>query len=210
MDPDLKDTERRAFLAAVDTGLWDVMIAAVVSMLAIAPLLSDRLGDFWSSAVFVPVWAVLYLVLRALKKRVVEPRVGVVRFGPERKARLSRLTWIMLVANVVAFVGGLVAAYRAGPTWTPPVLMGVMILVMFSTAAYFLDIPRFFLYGLLLVVAGAAGEVLWRQGLVSHHGFPVVFGVSAVVIAVTGLLRFAKHLPPQGVDSAAAGSANHD
>ena len=56
---DLAAAERRGFRSVVDTGLWDVMLASVVAMFAIAPLLSVRLGDFWSSAVFVPFWGLV-------------------------------------------------------------------------------------------------------------------------------------------------------
>ncbi|MEJ2678211.1 MAG: hypothetical protein P8174_03940, partial [Gemmatimonadota bacterium] len=78
---DLVEAERRSFRAAYDTGLWDIMIAAVVSMLAIAPYLSRSMGDFWSSAIFLPFWAVLYLGLRLVRRRVVVPRVGTIRVG---------------------------------------------------------------------------------------------------------------------------------
>lgn len=40
---DLKVTERNAFRATADDGLWDLMIASVVAMFAIAPLLSGSL-----------------------------------------------------------------------------------------------------------------------------------------------------------------------
>ena len=59
---DLVEAERQTFRAATDTGLWDIMIAAVLSMLAIGPYLSRSMGDFWSAAVFLPVFSVLYLV----------------------------------------------------------------------------------------------------------------------------------------------------
>jgi hypothetical protein len=211
MHDDLKDTEKRAFRAAVDTGLWDVMIAGVVSMFAIAPLLSGRLGDFWSSAIFVPIWAVLYLVLRAVKGRVVEPRVGVVHFRAARKARLGRFAVIMVAVNVIALVVGSLAAVNSGTTWTPPIFFGVIVLLTFSLAAYFLDITRYFFYGVLLLIAGAVGEVLFQRGLASHHGYPVVFGFSAALIAAIGLLRFAKHLPPRTApDPPATADRNHD
>ncbi|MGD8277041.1 MAG: hypothetical protein PVH00_03395 [Gemmatimonadota bacterium] len=211
MQNELKETERQAFRAVMDTGLWDVMIAGVVSMFAIAPLLSERLGDFWSSAVFVPVWACLYLALRVVRRRVVDPRVGVVRFGAKRRARLGRFSAIMVGVNVVALVGGVVFALRPEATFAPAIFLGLIILSGFSIAAWFLDIPRFFFYGVLLVVAAVVGELLFRRGLVSHHGYPVMFGSSALLIAAIGLLRFAKHLPPRAVSGGAMeAGGNHE
>lgn len=204
---DLVEAERRSFRAAYDTGLWDIMIAAVVSMLAIAPYLSRSMGDFWSSAVFLPVWAVLYLGLHLVRRRVVEPRVGKVRIGSHRKERQRRVSWVMLGLNVVALVVGIIAATGALSlaVWAYPATMGVVLLVGFSLAAYYLDVPRYFAYGLMLVGAPALGEWLFQRGLASHHGFPVVFGGAAVVIALGGVIRFLRvvpfHAPPSDAGS---------
>lgn len=188
----LKATERRAFRAVVDTGLWDVLLASVFAMLAIAPLLSGTLGDFWSAAVFLPVYAALYLALRIVQQRVVVPRVGQVRFGPDRTARLKRFTMVMLTVNVAALVVGLAGFTlfeRVTGDWIYPLTLSFILLIGCSAAAHFLDIPRLFLYGLLLAVAPMVGEWLFSQGYASHHGFPVVFGTAAGVIAVVGLTK---------------------
>ncbi len=191
---DLKAVERSAFKAAIDTGLWDVFIAAFPAMFAIAPLLSGTLGDFWSSAVFIPFFAGLYLALRIVQERVVVPRVGQVRWGSHRKARLKRFTVAMLAVNVFALVLGGVAFIAmgrgAGSLWMFPVMLGLTVLLGFSFAAYTLGLPRLFLYGLMLAGGPLIGEWLWRQGFASHHGFPVVFGTAAAVIAAVGVIKF--------------------
>lgn len=205
---DLVEAERRSFRAATDTGLWDIMIAAVISMLAVAPYLSPTLGDFWSSAIFVPVWIVVYLGLRLVRRHVVVPRVGMIRIGKHREGRLRRVSWVMLGVNVVALVAGIVAATRpvSVEAWAYPVALGVVMLVGFSLAAYYLDVPRYFVYGVMLVAAPALGEWLFQQGRVSHHGFPVVFGTAAILMTLGGILRFVRavpfHAPPPGVGPA--------
>ncbi len=98
---DLKAAERRVFRTAVDHGLWDVFLASMVAMLAIAPLLSETMGDFWSSAVFLPVYAGVYLAIRLIREHVVVPRVGLVQFGSYRKNRLRRFTVVMLTFGVL-------------------------------------------------------------------------------------------------------------
>ena len=195
-DNDLVQTERSAFRTVADTGLWDLMIASVVAMFAIAPLLSRFMGDFWSSALFLPVCAAVYLLARVVRERVVLPRVGEVRFGEFRRRRLRKLTVVMLVVNVIALVLGLIAATR-GPSaglGLFPLVPALVALIGFSMAAYLLEIPRFYLYGILLATGPLLGEWLWRQGLASHHGFPVVFGAAATLIALIGLARFARLL----------------
>jgi hypothetical protein len=190
---DLKAAERRVFRTAVDHGLWDVFLASVVAMLAIAPLLSGTMGDFWSSAIFLPVYGGVYVAIRLLRERVVVPRVGLVQFGSYRRKRLRRFVVVMLVFNVVALVLGTIAAIavqRGMGVPFIPIVFALLVLVGFSLAAYFLNIPRLFLYGVLLAVGSLIGEWLFRRGYVSHHGYPVVAGVTAGVIAAVGLIKF--------------------
>lgn len=198
---DLKTAERRAFRTAVDHGLWDVLLASVVAMWAIAPLLSGKMGDFWSSAIFLPVWGGVYLAIRLIRERVVVPRVGLVRFGSYRVKRLRRFVVVMLAFNVVALVLGTIAAIgmqrEMGEPFIP-IVFSLLVLVGFSLAAYFLNIPRLFLYGVLLAVASSIGEWLFRRGYVSHHGWPVVAGIAAGVIAAVGLIKFAQLIRSHG------------
>lgn len=195
---ELKQMERATYQAATDSGLWDIFIACLVSMFAIAPSLSVHMGDFWSSAVFVPVFAVLILAIRLIERYVITPRVGVVKFALPRRRRLTRMTLVMLVLNLIAFAGGIVAAVRfpAGEGVLFPFVFATLLLVMFSTLAVFWERPRYFAYGLGLFAASFVGEALWVRGHASHHGFPVVFGFCAVAIAICGVIRFVRFLPP--------------
>jgi len=203
IDTDLKRIERATYRSVADSGLWDIFLACIVAMFAIAPLLSVHLGDFWSSAVFLPVFAVVLLVIRVVQVRVIGPRIGVVEFARPRRQRLVMLTVVMLVVNVLALIVGIVAATRA-PTGQGEIIslgLSLVILVGFSLAALFLEIPRVFFYGLLMAVAPPVGEALFSRGYASHHGFPIVFGVCATVILVSGIVRFIRFLPrPQGMD----------
>ena len=202
IDADLKRIERSTYLSVADSGLWDLLLASVVAMFAIAPLLSVYLGDFWSSAVFIPVFAAVLVMIRVVQARVIRPRVGTVDFARPRRQRLVTLSVIMLVVNVIALVVGLVVSTRAPVVDGDivPVGMSLALLVCFSLGAYLLEIPRVFVYGLLLAVAPLVGEALFRRGYASHHGFPVVFGVCATVILVCGIVRFSRFLPPPSTD----------
>jgi hypothetical protein len=196
--PDLKSIERASFRATADDGLWDLLLAAVVVLFAVAPLLSSSLGDFWSSAIFLPVWAAGYAAVVVVRRRVVSPRVGVMKFGPDRRRRLRRFSWTMLAVNFVMLGAGIAAALTTergtGEGLIYPIALGVAALGFCSVSAFTLGIPRLFVYGVLLAGAPLVGEWLWRAGRASHHGFPVTFGVAAAAIAVTGTARFAQVL----------------
>lgn len=189
---ELAAEERRAFRSVVDTGLWDVMLASVVAMFAVAPLLSARLGDFWSSAIFLPFWGAVYLIVRFIRERCVIPRVGVVRFGAHRQARLLKFGVILLIVNTIAFVLGAFFATRSATPqmWAFPIAFSLIVLAVSSLAAYAVNIPRFFLYGVMIAAAPAFGEWLFRNGYAAHHGYPVVYGTAAVVIAAVGIAKF--------------------
>jgi hypothetical protein len=192
----LKDAERRVFQTAINDGLWDIYLGCLFLMLVIAPQLSPSLGDFWSSAVFLPFFGLVYLVLRWIRKEVVLPRIGQVQFGPARKSRLMRFNLILLVFNLLAFILGVLAALSVGRV--PGQLMGfglgLQLLVAFNLAGYLLDLSRLYLYGLLAGIAPPIGEWLWSRGLVSHHGYPLTFGVVSGVMIVVGLALFARLL----------------
>jgi hypothetical protein len=193
---DSRDIEVKTFKAAKDDGLWDVMLASAVAMFAVAPLLSELLGDFWSSAVFLPVWLVIYVAIRQVREHVLKPRVGTIEIGEERRRSLSRASMILLVVNIVAFVGGTVAWFGFGSDWFDidglvyPFSLGLVALIGGTAVAYFTHIGRFAVYGLILAAAPIVGEWLWQNGYADHHGYPVVFGVAAVIILAAGLGRF--------------------
>lgn len=190
----LKQAEKKAFRSTYNDGLWDILLGCFLSMFAIAPLLSSRLGDFWSSAVFLPFWGLVYLAIWSIRKRVVAPRIGTARFGRARRMRLARFTVVLLVVNILALVLGLIAAANVGrvPGQATSIAFGLILLVGFSIAAYFLDFSRLYIYGLMVGLAPNVGERLFDRGLASHHGFPVTFGVTAGVMIVVGLAVFAR------------------
>lgn len=206
-DRDLRALERRTFRKATDDGLWDILLASVVAMFAIAPLLSESLGDVWSSAIFLPVWLGLYLAVRVVRSQILAPRAGTVRMGPDRRRRMRRLRVALLFVNIVAFGIGVGVAIGAQQGRIDlgglgfPLMFSLCSLAGLSIVAFAVGIPRFALYGLMLAIAPLFGEWLWRNDLASHHGYPIVFGASAAVIFTVGVARLAvlvkRHpLPP--------------
>lgn len=191
----LKAAERKVFTTMYNDGMLDIFIGSVFLIFAIAPLLSARLGDFWSSVVFLPFWAVIYLFIRFLKKNVITPRLGQVKFGQARQIRLKKLSLVMLVINLLALLLGIVAAVSFRDSgYLYAVILAVILLVGFSLAAHFLDMNRLYLYGLLTLLLPLAGEWLFQQGLASHHGYPLAFGFLSGFIILFGVVIFLRLL----------------
>lgn len=192
---DLKEIERKTFRAARDDGLLDVMMAAFVSMFALAPLWSEALGDYWSSAVFGPIWFAGYLVVRYVRTHVVTPRLGSMEPGRPRQQRLRRAGIVMTVVLVIAYVIGVVVVQGFGSDWFDlgelvyPITLGFTALIVFSLTGYSLSVWRYYLYGVLVAIAPLIGDWLWRNDLAAHHGYPVVFGSVAVIMLTAGIAR---------------------
>ncbi|HSF81476.1 MAG TPA: hypothetical protein VLA49_09595 [Anaerolineales bacterium] len=192
----LKEAERKVFTSTYNDGMWDIFLGAFFLMFAIAPLLSNRLGDFWSSVIFLPFWGLVYLVILLVRRYVVRPRTGIVIFGQRRIARLMKFNLVMLGINTVAMVLGLAVAlsFTNLPSQAPTMILGLIFLIGFSLAAYFLDFSRFYLYGLLTGTAPLVGEWLYRNLGATHHGFPVTFGFVAGLMVLSGLVIFVRFL----------------
>jgi hypothetical protein len=65
-----------------------------------------------------------------------------------------------------------------------------MLLASFSLAGYFLDVTRFYVYGILWAGGFVVGEWLYQNYGFIHHGYPVVFSTLAAVIFLTGVYKF--------------------
>jgi MFS family permease len=210
----LREAERRAFRTTYNDGLWDIYLGCFFLMFVIGPYLSPSLGDLWSSAVFLPFWVLAYLAIWLIRKHVVTPRVGVAKFGQARKAKLMKLSLVMLVFNVIAFILGLVAATSLNvvPGQIFSVFIGLLLLTGFSIAAYFLDFNRLYLYGLLVGFSPLVGEWLWTNGYAAHHGFPIAFGTASSIMILVGLVVFIRllHDNPFPVEGSPSRDARDD
>jgi hypothetical protein len=192
----VKEAERKVFRSTFQDGLLEIMLGCVVLMFAIAPFLSPHLGDFWSSAVFVPFWAAVYCLLWVVRRQVVRPRVGVVAFGAWRRTRMLRFNLVMLVAGIAAFVLAILSALSFGdaPGWMYTARFGLIVLIGFSVAAYFLEFAALYLYGALIALALPVGELLWVHLGVPHHGYPISFGLTAAFLILVGLVKLTRLL----------------
>lgn len=188
----LKEAERNVFKMAVNDGLWDIFIGCFVLLFAVAPLLSNSLGDFWSTLIFLPFWALVFIVLSLVRKHVITPRIGIVNFGKYRKKKLTKFSYIMFIVNIVAFIVGTFFAinFSLKSGFMYMFFFGFIILIISSTASYFLNFARLSIYGLLFLISLFGGEWLFATYKTPNRGFPITFGITAGIIIVTGFTIF--------------------
>jgi hypothetical protein len=191
---DLKRLERTAWRSFHQDGLWDVFLGLVLLAVGISSLVGSD-------------WLNLMLTLAALgvmasgKHFVTVPRMGAVRFGPERRAKnrkvaaLLFLTVLLGVALYAAAVTNLeVLGWQANRGVLTTLAMSLVLLVIFGGIAYWLDFPRMLLLGFAFAAAFATSRLLHT---------PVTFLVAGGTVLFWGVALFArfvrKHpLPAEG------------
>ena len=187
----LKAVDRKIFKSYFEDGLLDMFLAAFFLMFTVVLFLSVPLGDFWGTMIFLPFLGVVYLVLRYIRRRVVIPRIGSVKWGEMRKKKLRTWTTIMLVINVIFLFLGVVSFFRPNASgYTVSIGFSVTMLILFTAAGYMLDFSFLYVYGILIALALPVGEWLYQNAGFSHHGWPVVFGTLSGIMFARGLYKF--------------------
>ncbi len=188
----LKETERKVMATSYVDGLWDVFLGCVLLAFAFSPLLSSRLGDFWSSMIFLPFWWLVLVAIRRIRYHLVWPRLGTVVLGKARRVRLVKFNILMLVLNGFLLILGLLAAiYFGSPQgWLLAIILSLALLTGFTLTAWLLSYSRLYLYGILIGACPLVGEWLFLNQRASHHGYPLTFGIASGLIILIGIVIF--------------------
>jgi len=195
---DTKKLEQRMLLYYTQDGLWDLCLGACVMAwgLAIRFDLAAFIGVFCGVAV-VLVWT--------LKKVITHPRAGYARMreGGPLQRRFTKALAIAVVLGLVVFLLGIVAfELVSGNAATVlrayfPVMFGAMVAILFSVIAAWVHQPRFYVYALLIFLAGVvhqwSGVELWIA--VTSAGTAIVLAGAVV------LVRFLRNNPRIGDDA---------
>jgi len=196
----LKELERKAWTSYFQDGLWDIYLGLLFLAMAISALLSDvGFSESLGMTILIGLEVLAVLVLWVGKKLITVPRMGRVKFGPKRKAKLS---WVRVILFISVLVGAgvfLVASPMRGnrPGWLnaaffAPAVWVVNAIVVFSLGAYFLDFSRLYLIGVMYALAVPL-DIVFRQLTDIDLSF-IAFGAPAMVILIVGLVVFARFL----------------
>ena len=93
---DLKAIERKAFRSVHQDGLWDIYIGGLLLVLSTMFSIPDSgEGELTTLGLAMLGVAIVFAFFQLGKKYITVPRMGQVRFGPERQKRKITLAWIM-------------------------------------------------------------------------------------------------------------------
>jgi hypothetical protein len=203
----LKKIENRAFRSTYEDGLFDILIGFILSLFIFALLLGDLgLSDFWSSFVLLPIYLLFYLFFRVAKKQITIPRTGLMKIGSKRKSKMKKLSLFMsllLLLGIISAISFWAYYQKEIIKWIAPGALIILMLSSFSVAGFLLSINRLFIYGIMIALLVPIGEILFWRGIVTHHGYPLVFGIASSTMIITGivlLIRFVRKYPKEGVN----------
>jgi hypothetical protein len=202
----LKEIERKAWTSYFQDGLWDIFLGLLLVSSAVSTWLSNT-GVPSSTRIptYIGIMVLGGLVLWAGKRFITVPRMGHVKFGPARKARMSKLRGVLFISVLVIaalFVAGLGIhnARLQRPEWwligrmpTASVIVILNFLIVFSLMAYFMDFNRLYLYGVLFALQEVVGVGL-RELADVNVGFFIGSAVSAIIVLLIGTVVFIRFL----------------
>ncbi len=198
---DLRKLERDAFRRFYEDGVFDIYMGVMLLVFFASSALWEALESELITYVGMLAMALLITVpLLAYRRRLLRERLGTFEPGPQRKLRISRTRWVLLgsvVLGLVAFgIAALGAAAPESVDWLAvvvPALWFVNAVVVFGAMAYFLEVPRFYAYGLiagLLMPLMIWPDALWGVEVPAA----LVFGGAGVAVIAYGLLKLRRFL----------------
>jgi len=191
--------EKNSWKASFRSGLIEIAVGLVLVVSSICHIFDDL------RYYFMPLYLIPVLFLILTKKSIVIPRMGVVKFSKQRR-RKSKLFHIVITAVLLCLV--LLTALSATtflPEFiAPEISITSIILLICFAAAYFLDLNRLFLYG--IVIAGAFNlSEFFREnpGRLPDGGYAYL--MASIVFFIVGgvyFFRFLKKypIPAEGTD----------
>lgn len=185
----LKQLERKTWQSLQQDGLTDVFLGLV--------LLSGWVSSLAGSDLLHLVLMFATLIVFALGKRFVTvPRMGLVEFGADRKAKnrkVAALLFFVVLLGVALYIVAVTNIEVLG--WRPDrgslttLGLSLVILVIFGGIAYWMDFPRMMLLGLAFAAALAGSRLLD-----SHITF-LIAGVLVLGWGLALLVSFIRRYP---------------
>lgn len=178
----LKEIERKAWTSYFQDGLFDIFLSIFMLTMAIRALTDN----VW----FIFMVLVAVLVVPLGKRFITIPRIGLVKFGPARKARL----WKLRAVGGIAFLAMLVVLLLILSGSNLPskeiraAIQGIGLTLLFCLMAYFWDFRRLYVYGMFYAI----GMVLWE--MLGDPVGPIAFLVSGSVTLLIGIALFVSFL----------------
>jgi hypothetical protein len=181
---DLREIEKKAWTTfSSKDGFYDIFIGVMLIISAI-------------QAFFYNIWFTSFILISVLivplgKKYVTIPRIGLVKFGPERMKNQAKMFIIIGIAVSLTFILFLLPMFiEDPPAYLGSILMASIIAIVFVAMGWYMSNYRLAVYGLMF----AGSEIIW--GLLGEPIGPLAIlfsGLFMVFIGVFVTIRFVQN-----------------
>jgi len=192
---DQKKIERRVFTSFFQAGIMEAFTGIILLQLGLPALFSrSGFGDWESALLTLPIALILLIVVFLVRRYVVVPRLGHVKFLPERRRRISKLVIVPILTLIAGAIVGYIFAENASlrHAFVGQIPFILIPIIVFGAAAYFLDMKRLYVYGAIVGLVFPLGKYL-ETVIVSRNTLPATILFTAFVflgIAIVFLVDF--------------------
>jgi len=181
-DINLKEIQRKVYLTFFQDGLWDIFLGLFILGWGLSIL---------TEAAYLPGVSFLgiYFAIWGIKKWLIYPRIGYVRFSASSRRRITaRFIIFLTVVLLLGIIAGLVWGIGTRPQWLAdyfPLIFNGMLAAIVCLAAYWARVNRFYLHAVLIFL-GAVFHlwlgIRWEFGFIGAGGIIVLIGLGILII----------------------------
>jgi hypothetical protein len=191
-ETELKDAERKNYLSYFEDGIVDIISGLPVLTFGLAMI-------FGANLLFIFTWMPI-LLYWPVKQMITLPRMGYVKFNPERRRKISKNFILMVIAGTLflllgfvvtlGFEGQILNLETFMKTYSL-LILGAVMASAFALISILFELRRFMVYALLVFSAWLA-PFLFQI----NEGIPVAFAGGLIsLIGVMILVRFLNRYP---------------
>jgi len=202
---DLKVLEKRAWRSVFQDGLWDIFLGLLLMAFGLSAWL-DRLmlSESMRMGIYIGAEVIAIAVLFAGKRFITIPRMGMVKFGAERRKRRNIVRLLLFISVLVGLVMWLLSSSLMNTEggvlsgkWFFPMVWVLNMLMVFGLGAYFLEYERLYTIGFLYAMVIPLDAVI--KSVVKVDLDIYIFltgGLIILIMGITYLVRFMRDYKP--------------
>jgi len=199
-----KEINKRLLMSIHQDGFYDILAGVIVIIFGLIPILdATGLTPGVRQVILLSIYGTSIFFILWLKRKITLPRTGFVQLS---KKTTTRMSVIMLIVNIVIFLLFAGVYVFDVPLWSHfesyqlSVPLGLIFLIMLSFTGGLFRAPRFYLYGIFVLVSFIGFEHLFLKGVVDDHGIPWAAFVSGGIILLSGGVKLYAFFKQYSVD----------
>ncbi|MFC1755167.1 hypothetical protein ACFL96_17530 [Thermoproteota archaeon] len=193
---ELKKIERASYRFTFQHGLYDILVGLILIGVGFGPSLY---GVFPTPLNFFIAETPAIIVYLLGMRYIINPRMGIVRFGEKRKADKKKLMMIMIGSvfiTLIALIWSMASDFQSilFGNLVGWLIIGLLLATLpIATIAYFLDIDRMYVYAVLVGVGIPTIEFL-KNYMDYSTSTIIVNGSIGIIFVLNGLILFTRFM----------------